>query len=101
MTQNNFDKRCYALLKRIPKGKVTTYKLLAEALGTRAWRAVGNALSRNPDLVSVPCHRVVRSDGKVGGYAKGSEAKTVLLQGEGVTVTEGKVDPLEAFLFTF
>ena len=82
MTQNNFDKRCYALLKRIPKGKVTTYKLLAEA-------------------VSVPCHRVVRSDGKVGGYAKGSEAKTVLLQGEGVTVTEGKVDPLEAFLFTF
>lgn len=83
MLQHDFDRRCYALLKQIPRGKVTTYKLLAEALGTQAYRAVGNALSRNPDLVSVPCHRVVRSDGRVGGYAKGSDIKIALLQDEG------------------
>ena len=101
MSKESFNERCYALLRQIPKGKVTTYKLLAEALGTKAYRAVGNAMARNPDLVRTPCHRVVRSDGGVGGYAKGSDTKIALLRSEGVAVTNGKIDPLEEYLFTF
>ena len=101
MSQESFNERCYALLRTIPKGKVTTYKLLAEALGTKAYRAVGNAMARNPDLVRTPCHRVVRSDGGVGGYAKGSDEKIALLKSEGVIVTDGKIDPLERYLFAF
>jgi methylated-DNA-[protein]-cysteine S-methyltransferase len=97
----HFDARCYALVRKIPRGSVTTYKLLAEALGTRAWRAVGSALARNPDLVTTPCHRVVRSDGGVGSYAGGVEKKIALLQDEGIAVTDGKVAPLEFYLFRF
>ncbi|MDX1296396.1 MAG: MGMT family protein [Sulfurimonadaceae bacterium] len=97
----SFDERCYALLKQIPKGKVTTYKLLAEALGTKAYRAVGNAMAKNPHLVTVPCHRVVKSDGGIGGYAEGVERKIELLRDEGVNVTGGKIEPLERYLFTF
>jgi methylated-DNA-[protein]-cysteine S-methyltransferase len=96
-----FDERCYALVRKIPKGKVTTYKLLAEALGTRAWRAVGNALSHNPELVTTPCHRVVQSDGGIGGYAGGVERKIALLESEGVTIREGKVADMERYLFRF
>ncbi len=97
----DFDARCYALLRLIPPGRVTTYKLLAEALGTKAWRAVGNALSRNPDLVTVRCHRVVRSDGGIGGYAGGTARKIALLEAEGVTIREGKVADLPRHLFRF
>lgn len=101
MESDTFDRRCYTLLRKIPKGSVTTYKLLAEALGTRAWRAVGNALARNPDPVATPCHRVVRSDGSVGGYAGGIARKIALLEAEGVTIREGKVVDLERHLYRF
>jgi methylated-DNA-[protein]-cysteine S-methyltransferase len=96
-----FNERCYELLKQVPKGKVTTYKLLAKALGTKAYRAVGNAMAKNPHLITVPCHRVVKSDGGIGGYAKGVERKIALLQEEGVNVTDGKIDSLESYLYTF
>lgn len=72
-------------LKNIPKGKVTTYSKLACSLGSpRAFRAVGNALHINPHPVIVPCHRVVRSNGEVGGYALGQKRKILLLKKEGV-----------------
>ena len=74
-----FDKRCYDLLLQIPKGKVTTYREIAHALGTKAYRAVGQAMNRNPNLVRVPCHRVVKSNGEVGGYAQGEIEKIKLL----------------------
>jgi methylated-DNA-[protein]-cysteine S-methyltransferase len=87
-----FDERCYALLSQIPKGKVTTYKEIAHALGTKAYRAVGNAMNKNPyDRETHPCHRVVKSDGTIGGYAAGSEAKVKRLTSEGFTVKEGKL----------
>lgn len=101
MGERDFDARCYVLVRKIPKGRVTTYKLLAEALGTKAWRAVGNALARNPDLIATPCHRVVRSDGGIGGYAGGRAEKIALLKAEGVTIREGKVTGLERYLFRF
>ena len=70
----------------VPKGKVTTYRELAHALGTKAYRAVGQAMNRNPELVSVPCHRVIKSNGEVGGYALGIDRKKELLKMEGVQV---------------
>lgn len=79
-----FDQRCLALLMQIPKGKVSTYRELAHALGTIAYRAVGQAMNRNPHLIKVPCHRVIKSNGEIGGYALGTDKKRELLLKEGV-----------------
>jgi methylated-DNA-[protein]-cysteine S-methyltransferase len=96
-----FDQRCYDLLLLIPKGKVTTYREIAHALGTKAYRAVGQAMNRNPNLVEVPCHRVVKSNGELGGYATGSARKLEFLIQEGVDVSEsGRID-LSKFLYSF
>jgi methylated-DNA-[protein]-cysteine S-methyltransferase len=96
-----FNQRCYDLLLQIPKGKVTTYREIAHALGTKAYRAVGQAMNRNPNLVRVPCHRVVKSNGEVGGYAGGLSRKIELLRQEGVDVSEdGQVD-LSKYLYVF
>jgi methylated-DNA-[protein]-cysteine S-methyltransferase len=96
----SFNTRVWELCKRIPKGKVSTYKELAEALGTKAYRAVGNALNKNPYAPVVPCHRVINSDGGIGGFARGKDAKITLLNKEGVEVVDDKVD-LKKFLFRF
>ncbi len=97
----SFDEECYELLKKVPKGKVTTYKEIAKALNTRAYRAVGNAMSRNPNLIKVPCHRVVKADGSLGGYAGGTEKKILLLEEEGVEVKKGKIVDFKAILHHF
>lgn len=96
-----FAEKVYEQLRKVPKGKVTTYKILAAALGTRAYRAVGSALKNNPYAPEVPCHRVVKSDGKVGGFMgklTGDEVakKIVMLRNEGVEIVGGKID-LERF----
>ncbi len=68
----------YELLKTVPRGKVTTYKALADALGTKAYRAIGQFMKNNPYAPTVPCHRVVTSDGAIGGFMgkrKGAEIK--------------------------
>ncbi len=87
-----FNERCYALLRTVPKGKVTTYKALAHALETRAYRAVGNAMNKNPHAPQVPCHRVVNANGSLGGFAHGPEAKRELLQKEGVVIEKDMID---------
>ena len=97
----DFSEQCYELLVQVPKGKVTTYKAIAQALGTKAYRAVGTAMNKNPNPITVPCHRVVNSDGKVGEYAFGQEKKIALLQEEGVKIKEGKVLDFEATLHHF
>ena len=100
-SHKSFDQRCYELLLQIPKGKVTTYREIAHALGTKAYRAVGQAMNRNPNLVEVSCHRVVKSNGEVGGYAGGLSRKIELLRQEGVDVSEsGRID-LSKFLYSF
>lgn len=96
-----FNERCYELLKLIPEGKVTTYREIAKALDTKAWRAVGSAMAKNKSLFVVPCHRVVRSDGTVGHYVLGADKKADILMKEGVTVTNGKVKDLEKFMHKF
>ena len=70
--------------RRLPHGEVASYGGLARAIGRpRAARAVGNALGRNPVAIVVPCHRVIRSDGSLGGYGGGIERKVELLRLEG------------------
>lgn len=96
-----FHQRCYDLLKKIPKGKVTTYQEIACALNTRAWRAVGSAMANNQDLITIPCHRVVRSNGDVGEYALGSDKKSELLSAEGVHIQDNKVVNLDEFIYRF
>jgi len=78
-------------VKKIPRGKVSTYGQVAQKIGCpRAFRAVGNALNKN-DNIDVPCHRVVRSDGLIGGYRDGSAKKLRLLKKEGVLIKKTKV----------
>jgi len=87
-------------LKEIPEGKVTTYALLAQAVGSpKAVRAVASAVGRNPNLITVPCHRVIRSDGSVGQYAGGQVKKIRLLEEEGVRVLEKKIE--DTFIYKF
>jgi methylated-DNA-[protein]-cysteine S-methyltransferase len=82
----------YMLLHKIPTGKVSTYGDLAKALGNpSASRAIGRILGENPNPIEVPCHRVVMSDGKVGGYAYGTARKRRLLEKEGVSFLNGSV----------
>lgn len=82
----------YDLLLKIPAGKVSTYGDLAKALGNpSASRAIGRILGENPNPIQVPCHRVVMSNGRVGGYAYGTAKKRQLLENEGVSFTNGTV----------
>ena len=98
--QMNFNQKVWAITARIPKGKVVTYGDIARVLGTKAYRAVGNALNRNPYAPRVPCHRVVGSDGSLTGFAGGVDAKKRLLAGEGIRfATSGKVN-LDEVRFT-
>lgn len=79
----NFKERVLKVVQKIPRGKVLTYKRVAKLAGKpRAWRAVGNILNKNRDP-KIPCHRVIRSDGKIGGYNKGAKRKISLLMKEG------------------
>lgn len=86
-----FQEKIYKLVKNIPCGEVLTYKQVARAVGSpRAFRVVGNILNKNIDS-EVPCHRVVRSDGKVGGYRYGQKRKIALLEKEGVLIKKRKI----------
>ena len=93
-------KKVFDLVSKIPPGSVTTYKEIAIALGAPLnSRVVGNILSQNTDLISVPCHRVIRSDGFLGGYVKGSREKKRLLEEEGVVfVSETRIDLKDHFI---
>ena len=87
----SFNERVWALCARVPAGKVVTYGDIAKALGTNGYRAVGNALNKNPYAPAVPCHRVVGSDGSLTGFAGGLEKKKQLLLREGVAMKGAKV----------
>jgi|SRR3989344_3719173 len=92
-SQEKFKERVWNATKRIPCGKVSTYAMVAYSIGhAGAARAVGNALNQNCNP-EVPCHRVVRSGGFIGGFAHGSIKKVLLLQKEKVKITNNKVDP--------
>jgi methylated-DNA-[protein]-cysteine S-methyltransferase len=101
-----FNAKVWKLMERIPKGQVTTYGLIARKLNTHAYRAVGNACRKNPYAPRVPCHRVVRSDGTIGGFAGKTSGKTVdekisLLKKEGVEIKDRKIVDFQKILFRF
>jgi len=82
----------YRKLLQVPKGKVTTYGELAKAVGLKnGQRAIGMIMKKNPFPVIVPCHRVVKSDGKIGGYAYGQRVKSRMLGEEGIKIKNGKI----------
>ena len=87
----NFNQKVWALTARIPPGQVRTYASIARELGSKGYRAVGNALNRNPYAPAVPCHRVVGSTGDLTGFAGGIEKKRELLAREGVALRNGRV----------
>ncbi|MBN1326050.1 MGMT family protein [Candidatus Falkowbacteria bacterium] len=96
----NFQKQVFNLVKKIPKGRVTTYKILAEKLDNKNLaRAVGNALNKNPQLIKVPCHRVINSDGYIGGYKLGQAKKLKLLSKEGVIFKNNKIINFDLYKF--
>ena len=108
MQQKNFNQRIRELTKKVPKGKVTTYKILAEAAGTKAYRAVGNAMNKNPHGIlnckgknMVPCHRVVASNGHLHGFAHGLKKKKELLEKEEIKIKNNKIIEFEKVLFKF
>jgi len=79
----DFKDKVYSVVKKIPKGETLSYKDVAEKAGNyRAWRAVGSILHKNYNS-AVPCHRVIKSNGEIGGYNKGVAKKSSLLKGEG------------------
>ena len=98
--KTEFERAVLLATFEIPKGKVSTYKRIAEKIGKpHAYRAVGNALHKNPLAPIVPCHRVVRSDGGFGGDKKGAEARRKLLEKEGVPIERGRVKLSKDILF--
>lgn len=95
-----FQKKVFNAVKKISEGKVATYAQIAEIINKpKAARGVGNALNKNTDP-EMPCHRVIRSDGKVGGFRKGARVKIKKLQKEGIKIYNGKID-LKKYLFKF
>ncbi|MDI1495176.1 MAG: cysteine methyltransferase [Cenarchaeum symbiont of Oopsacas minuta] len=94
--------RVYEKLKKVPKGRVTTYAELARAVGIEnGQRAIGNIMNKNPTPITIPCHRVVRSDGSVGGYAFGEAKKRLLLSAEGVIIKDGHITNMKDTVYYF
>ena len=95
-----FQSDCYEALKKVPKGKVITYAGLARMIGRpKAHRAVGSLMNKNPYAPQVPCHRVVKSNGDLGGFATDIEVKIKRLQEEGVMVSDNKIVDFRSTLF--
>lgn len=104
MKINSFYESVYRLTKRVPKGRVTTYKAIANALCCQAYRLVGQALKNNPYAPHVPCHRVVKSDGTIGGFGgtlkgKAIKRKIAMLKKEGIRFNGKKIKNFETVLY--
>ncbi|MEO2158780.1 MAG: methylated-DNA--[protein]-cysteine S-methyltransferase [bacterium] len=106
-SRTRFQLRVIEQLRNIPYGRLASYKDIAEALGEpQASRSVGQALKANPIPVILPCHRVIRSDGTLGGYAGNStenlQRKTTLLEIEGVEITgKATTDTIQEEILSF
>ena len=102
MGVTEFQQQVYDQCSKIPKGRISTYKEIAHALGKTgfAYRAVGMALNKNPFAPQVPCHRVVASNGSLGGFAFGDQKKITMLEKEGVIIEGNKVVDFDQKLFS-
>lgn len=98
--KTEFERSVLLATFRIPKGKISTYKRIAEKIGRpNACRAAANALHKNPLHPVVPCHRVVRSDGGFGGETKAAHWRRRLVENEGIPTKDGKVKITREILF--
>jgi len=98
----NLEQKIYKKLLEVPKGKITTYGELAKAVGLKnGQRIIGKIMNKNPYPVIVPCHRVVMSTGKIGGYAYGEDVKIKLLNDEGIQIKNGKILDLQNRVYRF
>jgi methylated-DNA-[protein]-cysteine S-methyltransferase len=90
------EEKVYKKLLEVPKGMVTTYGELAKAVDlNNGQRVIGRIMNKNPYPVIVPCHRVIQSDGKIGGYAWGEKIKINMLSKEGIKIKNGKIVDLK------
>jgi methylated-DNA-[protein]-cysteine S-methyltransferase len=98
--KTQFERDVLVATFKIPKGKVSTYKRIAEKIGRpKAYRAVANALHKNPLWPIVPCHRVVSSDGSFGGAKKGADGRRNMVEKEGIPIENGKVKVSNEILY--
>ena len=98
----NLEHKVYKKLLDVPKGKITTYGDLAKAVGLKnGQRIIGKIMNKNTYPVLVPCHRVVMSTGKIGGYAYGEHIKMKMLSDEGIEISNGKIQSFDKKLFRF
>jgi len=96
------EEKVYKKLLEVPKGKITTYGELAKAIGLKnGQRVIGKIMNKNPYPVIVPCHRVIKSDGKIGGYAWGEKVKAKMLSNEGIKIKNGKILDVEKSIYRF
>ena len=94
--------KVYRKLLQVPIGKVTTYGELANAVGLKnGQRAIGMIMKKNPFPVIVPCHRVVKSNGKIGGYTYGERVKSRMLANEGINIKDRKIIDFDRVKFYF
>jgi methylated-DNA-[protein]-cysteine S-methyltransferase len=98
-----FQQKVLDLVKKIPKGKITTYKEIGKALKRKGqvYRAVGRALHDNKTPIVIPCHRVIKSTGELGGYSRGTKKKITLLRKEGIQIKKNKIINFKKRLFKF
>ena len=98
----NIEEKIYRKLLEVPEGNVTTYGDLAKAINLKnGQRFVGQIMKKNPFPVIVPCHRVVKSDGTIGGYAYGTERKKHMLSKEGLEINNDRIFDFKKNLFHF
>ncbi len=86
-----FSKKVLLEVAKIPYGEFRTYKQIAESINSKAYRAVGTAIGRNPLPIIIPCHRVVKSDMNVGGFFGGTDMKKEILENEGICIVNDKI----------
>ncbi len=98
-----FYEKVYEKLRKVPRGKVVTYKILANSLNSKAYRAVGTAMRKNKNAPIIPCHRVVKANGELGKFSGkgGVKAKIRLLEKEGIKIKNNKIVDFEKVLFKF
>jgi len=97
----NLSSKVYELCQLIPKGKISTYREIAHKLNSKAYRAVGQALKKNP-FPKIPCHRIISSNGYISGYfGKNIKQKIKLLEKEGIKIKNNKVLNFKKILYRF
>ncbi len=89
------------MLRQVPKGKVTSYGQIAKKLNSKSYRAIGKIIGQNRDIPNTPCHRVVKSDGALSGYALGVDKKIEILKSENVKVQNNKIVNFEKKFYKF